>query len=470
MLPSFFDLYQLGNKEHSFTPTNEQITAVKLSYYYLKNALEMGQKFYGIHTGFGANVTTKANDIEYKKHQLDLLNYLKVGTGDFFQEKIIRRALNLQLYKVGRGFSGVHPVTFTRLAKLVCSDTLPKVPEYGSLGASGDLIPMAHAIAPIFDENNEFGPRDILALVNTNSIMASYAVELLFEVKTILKNTYRITALNSLALCSIDDSFSEKGLSINQDLFPNVMLAGQNILEQRKILNEIFTKKSEKSSTKKNALFDIPLQERYSIRCSPQILGNIISQIEFVENRIIAESLSICDNPLVLPDKDITSNSKQPIGSPWHGGLFYTASLASSVDMLMDVLGRITELVDRQILLLMHPDTSHGLPENLGTAKDLHLKGLHQLISALQQQIRSLAIPSRLMSFSSESNNQDVLPCSMAALHNLKKSVDISNQIMKASFFVAQRGCYYRFNLNIPLNLKLDAWHNYNNSQYKFDI
>ena len=458
---SFIQLYEFGMKESAVIPSKNQISSVETSYHHLKNALEMGQKFYGIHTGFGANVTTKVNDHEYKKHQLNLLNYLKVGTGKFLSEKIVRRALNLQLLKVAQGFSGVHPETFKRLAQFVQSESFPSVPEYGSLGASGDLIPMAHAIAPLFSDENEFGPRDVLALVNTNAMMASYAIELFHEVKIIVQNTIKVTALNSLALCTQDEPFSDNGLSINQHLFPHVLKAGQQIIQEREKWKNKYSKEVTEFYKNAENYSHVTVQERYSIRCSPQILGNALSQLEFVESRIMAEALAVNDNPLVLPENNSNLNNQKDTASAWHGGLFYTASLASSIDMLMDILGRVTELADRQVLLLMHPQTSHGLPENLGTEDELHLKGIHQLISALQQQMRSVSVPSRLLSFSAESNNQDVLPCSMAALHNLNISIDISKQIFKASLFVAERACCYRFNLNIPVNLKLESWPNY---------
>ena len=109
----------------------------------------------------------------------------------------------------------------------------------------------------------------------------------------------------------------------------------------------------------------------------------------------------------------------------------------------------------------MHPSTSHGLSENLGSENDLHLKGLHQLLSSLQQQIRSLAVPSRLMSFSAESNNQDILPCTMAALHNLKSSIEIFDLILNISHFIAEKALHIRFQLDIPQYLILTKYREY---------
>ena len=188
------------------------------------------------------------------------------------------------------------------------------------------------------------------------------------------------------------------------------------------------------------------MQERYSVRCAPQILGNASSLLQEAQKKIVLEANLVADNPLILPEK------------AWHGGHFYTAALATACDHCLEVVARCTELMDRQILLLMHPNTNHGLPENLAAPGASHTKGLHQLISSLQQQVRSLSLPSRLMSFSAEGNNQDVLPCTMAALHNLNASLELAVSLGSAAEFVSERAALMRHQSDLPKRLYLDHW------------
>lgn len=459
MLNNLDDIYNLGNISCVLNFDDSIFAAVEKSYLKLITMIEEGESLYGIHTGFGANVTTLVDYRKYSKSQLDLLNYLQVGIGEYFSQSIVRRALKLQILKLAKGYSGIHPTTFKRLCVFANSDYKHAVYEFGSLGASGDLIPMAHAVAPIFENNEIHGPRDILSLVNTNAFMSSYAVELFIKIKKNIDHVFNITAINSLSLLVSEEPYATYAHSINAKYLPSVQKAGEKIIQIRNYLDNNYKLDLINNLSDARIKFNVPLQEKYSIRCASQVLGNILNQLATAENNIFSEALIVADNPLIVSPIEGENRA-------CHGGMFYTAALGSSVDLLMDVIGRASEMLDRQILILMHPSTSHGLPENLGNEAELHLKGLHQLLSSLQQQIRSLAVPSRLMSFSAESNNQDILPCTMAALHNLKKAVEIFDHILLVSHFIAEKAFCLRFEIDIPEYLKVSNFRNYNIPKY----
>jgi histidine ammonia-lyase len=447
-------LLELGSEKAISTADSCTLHRVNLAYERFVQILNTPKKgkVYGLHTGYGADVSSERKESNWHQNQMDLLCYLCVGVGDPFENSVTRRALRLQAQKTGQGYSGVHPKTFERLVNFSNQPKLPLVPKYGSLGASGDLIPMAHAVSPIFEgiTSQDMGPRDVLSLVNTNAFMSSYALELLEKAECLLESTLQATAYTSLGLGVLDEPFSATGLGVNSHQ-AHIVEAGSRILEARSSAGKMPERATDK----------FPVQERYSVRCAPQILGNCLLQLRFAEERICAEAEAVADNPLVL-----TSNHEKNPSQPqqeieaymWHGGHFYTAGLASAADMLLDVVGRCSELLDRQVLLLMHPSTNHGLPENLQWGRALHVKGIHQLVSALQQQIRSLAMPSRLLSFSAEGNNQDVLPCSMAALHNVAASLKIGFEITRAASFVGQRAVELRKGEDLSRELWLSNW------------
>ena len=170
--------YNLADKSVNIdtAPSEEKVFK---SYHNLMEVMNSSNNtIYGIHTGYGSNVNETKKSDDWKNDQIELLHYLKVGTGQLLDERIVRRALRIQALNIAKGYSGTSPQIYKKLWEIASRDTLAKVPMFGSLGASGDLIPMAHAVYPIFEEIEPMGPRDVISLVNTNSMMVSYAIEL----------------------------------------------------------------------------------------------------------------------------------------------------------------------------------------------------------------------------------------------------------------------------------------------------
>lgn len=438
----FQKLLDLGKCDRQFSLSAEEWATVDKGHANLIKLVEAEQvQIYGIHTGYGSNVLSKRSGNSWVQNQIELLEYLSVGVGPDLPESVVRRALRLQIRKVSKGHSGIHPETLKRLIDLSNTKTLPKVPCYGSLGASGDLIPMAHAIAPIFNEVNPQGPRDVIGLVNTNSIMSSYAIEAWQRVHELMNYSQRILALVMRAVNSSEDSVSTK------------VAALRPINEGYKIVSAFVREELEKLAKtfdeKKNWL-----QPRYSIRCAPMVLGNAFDMLNFAREKILADAESVADNPLLFFDDEITELM--------HAGLFYAASTATAADLMNDVVGKICEMLDRQILILMDPALSEDLPENLKSEGKGHCKGIHQLTSALNQQIRALSVPSRNLSFSSEGNNQDIVPCAMAALNQLNSALMLSDQVIRAAAFIALRAYRQRSKEVLPDLLSLSNWNNFN--------
>jgi histidine ammonia-lyase/tyrosine ammonia-lyase len=442
---SMEELWRLGDKEPLFLLRDDDLQRVAESYRHLIEVICEGDQVYGVHTDFGFNIKDTSNK-PWKEHQKDLLGFLTVGVGDPLDVSTVRRALRLQAMKAGTGISGLSPETYKRLVELCNSDRLPDVPRHGSLGASGDLIPMAHCVTPIFADFDPAGPRDVLALVNTNAIMSSYAVDQYWRVSRLVSTTTEIVALISLALGVVDSFFSSDAFRFNP-LNKGIVKAGQAINDSRMtVLSQV--------GLGFRHVAGVPLQERYSVRCSPQVLGNAMDIFAFVEAKIVAEALSVADNPVVLLNEEAKPYVQ-------HGGLFYAAGIGTACDGMSDVLGKICEMVDRQVLLLMDPELSHGLPTNLEWGEDLHVKGIHQLVSALMQTIRAYSIPSRAMSFSCEGNNQDIVPCGMSALNSLDEMLDKAEELIRAAHFVATRAFALRYLEKLPETLQLRNWPDY---------
>lgn len=403
-----------------------------------------GVTVYGLHTGFGSDVTSQASADEVG-HQLELLDYLCVGTGPKLPAAVVRRALRLQAYKAARGLSGTHPETVRRLLALAASDELPAVPAWGSLGASGDLVPMAHAVAPVFERGNGRrevpGPRDVLGLVNTNAMMASFGIELAERVNDQLWRMHEVTAAAALGLGFDDEPYRPEGLDVpGQDW---------HVVEAGRAIARVMKERALDSGARPVPPAQRPLQARYSIRCAPQVLGGSRWALAAAKERLLTEALRVADNPLVLDG---------PAPAIWHGGHFYALGVAHAADLLADVVFRLVELADRQVLLLMDPATNQGLPRNLEAKDRSHVKGLHQLLSSLGQRLRGLAMPSRVMSFSCEGNNQDVVPCGMNALSTVREACEVADEALAVAELVTERALVLRAGREVPEHLTPAAW------------
>jgi histidine ammonia-lyase len=402
----------LASAKYRFELDALSLERVKASALDFERHLQAGRSIYGTHTHFGAQVARACSN-DYAQHQKELVHFLKVGTGRFFKEEVVRRALRLQAKKMAQGFSGISIKTLLALIDLSNRPELSCVPQEGSLGASGDLIPMAHALGSLFNEISP-APRDALALVNTNAMMVSHAIDLFLQVKVHLIKALGVSATllaaihPSLEFLSL---FEIEALGLQR---PTSALVAKWMKEKILSLSEALPE----------VLQDQP---RYSLRCSPIVYGLVFDLLEEAEKKIELEYHALADNPIMTPE------------ALYHGGLFYAVYLASASDQVIEAVCRSAEMLDRQILLLMDPEHNGGLSINLEHPLASHCKGLHQLISSLYQRLRSFGVPAWQMSFSAESNNQDIVPASMQAWHRIQDLLPLLDSLVQAAEFCASR-------------------------------
>ena len=436
------ELVELGDAGLTFSLTEEEWRTVRAAAEAAQTALAAGDTVYGVHTHYGHNVKNAADGADYAAHQRRLLDYLYVGVGPLFEAATVRRALRLQCLKVAEGRSGVDPAVVEAVAELSNGPCNHPVPSLGSLGASGDLIPMAHAVAPAVRKTGIRGPRDVIGLVNTNAMMSSVAVEQLLRVRRLLEAVHEITAHVTVALLTPPEHFSADLFGRSAPGRSAARESGEDILARRRAILSAHGVREPETS--------VGVQERYSVRCAPVILGNAQDLLSFAEQKALAEARAVADNPVLAEvDGDVRF---------LHGGLFYAASLATAADTLGDVVQTTADLTDRQVLLLMDSEWSHGLPDNLAISPDDHLKGIHQLISALVQRVKTHGSRSHELGFSSEQHNQDVLPAAMTAHLQLASALDVAEEIVRAASFAARRAVLLRLERPVPAELELTAW------------
>ena len=392
--------------------------------------LEKGVAVYGVTTGFGDSSFRLIPPHQAEQLQSNLVSYLLCGTGPLLSKEAARATFLVRFNSMCRGLSGVSAELIERMRLFLERDWIPAIPREGSLGASGDLIPLAYlaqvlqgagriydgsVVRETADVLREAGigsyklkTKEGLALVNGTSAMAGLMMVNIAHARRLTDLALTATSWLCIALQGRTDSFEPL---INEVARAH---AGQTLAARtiRALLTEeTYGGRAAEKVGSSQSVVSTHVQERYSLRCAPQIMGPILDTVTLVETWLSEELNSVSDNPLVDGD-----------GTWATGGNFYGGYLSQGADYLKISLANVADMIDRQLMLVIDDKTNRGLPTNLAawnkipeSERFLHhgLKGLHQAVSALTAEILNRATPNSLFSRSSESHNQDKVSMGM---------------------------------------------------------
>ncbi|MFJ4332985.1 aromatic amino acid ammonia-lyase [Streptomyces sp. NPDC088935] len=383
------------------------------------------RRIYGADTGFGALVgyAGRTDDAD----QCDnTLAHLGAGQGPDLAPEIVRAALLLRTRSLAQGLSGVSAEVVDRLAAMFATTFAPAVPRYGSVGASGDLIPLAYATQALRGRGHAYldgdrmpagealtaaglrplvlDGRDALALVNGTSVTTAATALALDSVRAAHRS---LTALSCLLtdLLGCDTGFLDADL-LRAYGHPGAVDVGGRM---RQALAG-----GAPSGTR-------PLQEPYSIRCAPQLLGAAEDALRHVDGVVAADLGGISDNPLFFPgtgpDAGLgtglgTGTEGAGEGKVVHGGNFFGQPAAFAADLLASVTAQLGNLAERQLDLLVDPARNGGLPPMLATEPGAQhgLQGVQLATTAFVAEIRRAANPAGMQSLPTNLHNQDVVP------------------------------------------------------------
>jgi histidine ammonia-lyase len=337
-------------------------TLVETSRQRVEHALKDGKAYYGINTGFGALASTRIDDNLLGKLQENLIRSHSVGVGPFIPKSITRLMLGLKAHSLALGYSGISTPTFDRLVAFYRNDLIPMVPSQGSVGASGDLAPLAHMSLPLigmgafWDANGknavpvheqlqkhglepiQLGAKDGLSLINGTQMMLAYAAYILEKALQLMLSADILAAMSLEALQGSIRPFDAR----IHDLRPHpgqikVAENVRNLLAQSEILE------SHRDCGK--------VQDPYCLRCVPQVHGASRDAINYAANVVEIELNSVTDNPIVFDD-DIIS-----------GGNFHGQPLALALDFVAIALAELASISERRTYLLL--EGHDGLPKLL---------------------------------------------------------------------------------------------------------
>lgn len=379
---------------------------------------------YGINTGFGPLSGTRVSPQDLEQHQLNLLHHLSVGQGALFSPQETRAIMAARANALARGYSGIRPEVVELLVEALNGDILPEIPSEGSVGASGDLAPLAHMARllvglghvhvggkrlPAAKALKRHGLKaavlqckEGLALVNGTSVMTALGALAAREAGALLSWAELLSACLFQSLWATPEVLCEQVHKARG--FRGQSLAAERIATHLRTHpdyeREIAT--HQWGSHAKPVEPGLEIQDPYSVRCAPQVLGAIQEALWHVEYVVTRELNASTDNPLVFPESQ----------SVIHCGNFYGQQISMACDYLRIALAKLGLFVERQLDRLVNWRYSQGLPPMLsGGDPGLNsgFMGVQLLATSLAAECRMLSAPASVQTIPTNANNQDVV-------------------------------------------------------------
>ncbi len=391
--------------------------------------LSNGQKIYGVTTGFGDLSSISINENDQKQLQLNLLRSHATGVGKSFDLGITRIIMVLKLINWSKGVSGVRLKLVQLLKELLNHDILPVIPRQGSVGASGDLAPLAHMALPLIGEGlvnfqerimpamlamKEVGldpiilePKEGLSLINGTQVSTAIAIKACLEAENILKVADLSGAL------SVEASLSSRSV-FKSDIHKLKNHPGQRIVASNiwNLLN-----KSEIVSSHKNC---DRMQDPYSFRCIPQVHGICRENYKCVKNIVENEANSVSDNPIIMPN-----------GKVLNSGHFHAESIAQAMDNLAIAIAEIGSIAERRIHYFMK-GISDNVPSFIASNPGLEsgFMTAHVTAASLVSENKVLTHPASVDSISTSGGQEDFVSMAPWAARKCLRIIDNVRNIL----------------------------------------
>lgn len=401
---------------------------------FLEKLLEEDGVIYGVTTGYGDSCTRVIPANLVDQLPIHITRFHGCGLGDFFTPQQSLAILASRASSLAQGFSGVSEELLQTLLTLINHKVTPVIPQEGSVGASGDLTPLSYVAAVLMGEREvvyqsekvptqqvfelldirplKLKPKEGLAIMNGTAVMTALACLAYKRAEYLSKLAARITAVASIALKGNSNHFDEL-------LFAVKPHPGQNQVASW-IRHDLNHTEHPRNSDR--------LQDRYSIRCAPHVIGVLQDALPWMRQSIEIELNSANDNPII-----------DGIGEHvLHGGHFYGGHIAFAMDSLKNCVANIADLMDRQMALLMDTKYSCGLPSNLsgatGERESINhgMKAVQIGVSAWTAEALKLTMPASVFSRSTECHNQDKVSMGTISARDCLRVLDLTEQVASA--------------------------------------
>ena len=408
----------------------------------VERILGRGEAVYGVNTGFGKLASVRIETGDLARLQTNLVLSHCAGVGEAMPVAVTRLMMALKLAGLARGASGVKPATTTLLEAMLEREITPVVPVQGSVGASGDLAPLAHMAAAMIgvgevivnDQRRpagaalarvglaplELGPKEGLALLNGTQFSTAYALAALFEAETLFRTALVTGALSTEAARGADTPFDDRIHALRGH-------PGQ--IETAAALRGLMAGSAIRAS---HLTGDTRIQDPYCLRCQPQVMGAALTVLRQAADTLAVEANGVTDNPLIFPEDDEALS----------GGNFHAEPVAFAADMIALTLCEIGSLAERRVAMLTDPVLS-GLPAFLTPKPGLNSGFMIAQITAaaLVAENKQRAYPASVDSIPTSANQEDHVSMAAHAARRLMAMAENAFAIVGIELMTAAQGC-----------------------------
>lgn len=409
-------------------------------------AVQRGETVYGVTTGLGSLANVRLAPAEVRRLQHDLLRSHAVGVGEWLDESEVRAMLLLRAHVLALGYSGVRPVVVQRLAEFLNRGVLPMVPEQGSLGASGDLAPLAHLALPLIGEGEAsfegerlpghvalaragleplaLEPKEGLSLINGTQGMVAVGALAASRARALAKAADVAGSMTMEAVLASDGPFDERLHRLRPH--PGQGASASNL---RTLLADSEIVASHRDSPHL-------VQDAYSLRCAPQVHGAFRDVLAHAEGVMETEMGSVSDNPIVLAEA----------GEVLSGGNFHGMPVALALDGLAAGVVALASISERRLYRLLDPSSNNGLPAFLVERSGMNsgFMIVQYTAASLVSESKSMAHPASVDSIPSSAGQEDHVSMGMTAARHARECVANAEIVVALEALAAAQGIELR--------------------------
>jgi histidine ammonia-lyase len=412
----------------------------------VEQKVEAGETVYGVTTGLGSLANVRLGPDEVRRLQHDLLRSHAVAVGPPLNEWEVRSMLLLRAHVLALGYSGVRPLVAERLIEFLNRDLLPIVPEQGSLGASGDLAPLAHLALPLIGEGNvsfegermpaatalehagldplSLEPKEGLSLINGTQGMLAIGVLAADRALRLAKSADIAAAMTIEAILATDRPFDERLHRLRPH--PGQSASATNL---RRLLagSEIVASHRESGHL---------VQDAYSLRCAPQVHGALRDTLLHAGRVLTIEMGSVSDNPIVFADT----------GEVLSGGNFHGQPVAAVLDAIAAAVVPVASISERRLYRLLDRATNNGLPAFLveNSGKNSGFMIAQYTAASLVSESKSLAHPASVDSIPSSAGQEDHVSMGMTSARHARECVTNAEMVVGLEVLAAAQAIELR--------------------------
>jgi len=441
------DFRQIVLEEKPVGIADQALDRVQASFDFLLN-FSKDKVIYGINTGFGPMAQFKVADENQVQLQYNLIRSHAAGAGNTLPDQYVKCIMLARLNTLIKGYSGVHPDIVRLLHQFINKGIYPQIFEHGGVGASGDLVQLAHVALGLLGEGQAYWQRQTvpmqdalaqnnlqpcgihlregLAILNGTSAMTGIGMLNILRAENLMKWSVLASSMINEVVEAFNDHYSEELNRVKRHRGQNWVAARmREILDDSRLVkrrpDHLYNQKIERD------VMEEKVQEYYSIRCVPQILGPVKDCIEQVQDTLLNEVNSVNDNPIV-------DHQDQNV---YHGGNFHGDYVALEMDRLKTAIIKLSMLADRQLNFLMNDKLNNKFPPfvNLGqVGLNYGMQGAQFTATSTVAENQSLGSSVYIHSIPSNNDNQDIVSMGANAAWMTKKVIDNSYEVLAIEF------------------------------------